>query len=26
MTTDIKKYDFKTGLPQEFEVIDIGEL
>lgn len=26
MTTDIKKYDFKPGLPQEFEVIDIGEL
>jgi AraC-like DNA-binding protein len=26
MTTDIKKYDFKTGLPQEFEIVDIGEL
>ena len=26
MTTDIKKYDFKTGLSQEFEIVDIGEL
>jgi AraC-like DNA-binding protein len=26
MTTDIKKYDFKPGLPQEFEIVDIGEL
>ncbi|MEA5427971.1 helix-turn-helix domain-containing protein [Arcicella lustrica] len=26
MTTDIKKYDFKTGLPQEFEIVDIAEL
>ena len=26
MTTDIKKYDFKPGLSQEFEIIDIGEL
>jgi AraC family transcriptional regulator, transcriptional activator of pobA len=26
MTTDIKKYDFKAGLPQEFEIVDIGEL
>lgn len=26
MTTDIKKYDFKPGLPQEFEVINISEL
>jgi AraC family transcriptional regulator, transcriptional activator of pobA len=24
MTTNIKKYDFKTGLPQEFEILDIG--
>lgn len=26
MATDIKKYDFKTGLSQEFEIVDIGEL
>lgn len=26
MTTDIKKYDFKAGLSQEFEIVDIGEL
>jgi len=26
MTRDIKRYDFKPVLPQEFEVIDIGEL
>ncbi|MDX2046362.1 MAG: helix-turn-helix domain-containing protein [Chitinophagaceae bacterium] len=26
MTTDIKKYDFKTGLPQEFEIVDIAKL
>lgn len=26
MTTDIKKYDFKTGLPQEFEIVDLAEL
>lgn len=26
MTTNIKKYDFKTGLPQEFEIVDIGHL
>lgn len=26
MTTDIKKYTFKTGLPQEFEVVGIGQL
>ena len=26
MTTDIIKYDFKTGLPQEFEIVDIAEL
>lgn len=26
MTTDIAKYEFKTGLPQEFEVLDITEL
>lgn len=26
MATDIKKYDFKAGLPQEFEIVDIGEL
>lgn len=26
MITDIKKYDFKAGLPQEFEIVDIGEL
>ena len=25
MITSIKKYDFKAGLPQEFEIIDIGE-
>lgn len=23
MTTDIKKYSFKTGLPQEFEILDM---
>ena len=26
MTTDIKKYDFKDGLPQEFEIVDLTEL
>lgn len=26
MTTDIIKYDFKTGLPQEFEIVDIARL
>jgi AraC family transcriptional regulator, transcriptional activator of pobA len=26
LTTDIKKYTFKTGLPQEFEVVGIGQL
>ena len=26
MITDIKKYDFKTGLPQEFELVNISEL
>ena len=26
MTTNIKKYTFKPGLPQEFEVVDIGQL
>jgi AraC family transcriptional regulator, transcriptional activator of pobA len=26
LTTDIKKYTFKTGLPQEFEVVSIGQL
>ena len=26
MNTDIKKYSFKPGLPQEFEIIDIGQL
>lgn len=26
MITDIKKYTFKTGLPQEFEVVGIGQL
>ena len=26
MTTEIKKYDFKTGLPQEFEIVDLVEL
>jgi len=26
MTTDIKNYDFKTGLPQEFEIVDLVEL
>lgn len=26
MKTDIIKYDFKTGLPQEFEIVDIAEL
>lgn len=26
MTTEIKKYVFKTGLPQEFEIVDIAEL
>ena len=26
MTTDIAKYEFKTGLPQEFEIFDIADL
>lgn len=26
MTTDIKKYDFKKGLPQEFEIVDLAVL
>lgn len=26
MTTDIKKYNFKSGLPQEFEIIGINKL
>lgn len=26
MTTDIKNYDFKNGLPQEFEIVDLVEL
>lgn len=26
MTTDIAKYEFKPGLPQEFEVLDIAAL
>lgn len=26
MTTDIKKYTFKPGLPQEFEIVSIGRL
>lgn len=26
MTTDIKKYDFKAGLSQEFEIVDLSEL
>lgn len=26
MTTDIIKYDFKTGLQQEFEIVDIAKL
>jgi AraC family transcriptional regulator, transcriptional activator of pobA len=26
MTKDIKKYDFKSGLPQEFEIVDLSEL
>jgi AraC-like DNA-binding protein len=26
MATDIRKYSFKPGLPQEFEVVGIGEL
>ncbi|MEO6290593.1 MAG: AraC family ligand binding domain-containing protein, partial [Ginsengibacter sp.] len=26
MKSDIKKYSFKSGLPQEFEIIDIGQL
>jgi AraC family transcriptional regulator, transcriptional activator of pobA len=26
MTTEIKKYDFKAGLPQEFEIVDIAKL
>lgn len=26
MTTNIKKYEFKTGLSQEFEIVDIAEL
>src|SRR5690349_14038069 len=26
MTKNIKKYDFKAGLPQEFEIVDLAEL
>ncbi|MGZ3921959.1 MAG: AraC family transcriptional regulator [Bacteroidia bacterium] len=26
MTTDIKKYSFKEGLPQEFEIVELAEL
>lgn len=26
MTNDIKKYDFKTGLSQEFEILDLAKL
>ncbi len=26
MTKDIKKYDFKRGLPHEFEIVDLSEL
>lgn len=26
MKTDVKKYNFKTGLPQEFEIVDLSEL
>ena len=26
MATDIKRYDFKAGLPQEFEIVDIAKL
>lgn len=26
MTTDIIKYDFKPGLPQEFEIVDLAKL
>ena len=26
MTSDIKKYSFKPGLPQEFEIVGIGQL
>ncbi|MEI6411845.1 MAG: helix-turn-helix domain-containing protein, partial [Bacteroidota bacterium] len=26
MAKDIKKYDFKTGLPQEFEIVNLSEL
>ncbi|HRP32083.1 MAG TPA: helix-turn-helix transcriptional regulator [Agriterribacter sp.] len=26
MTADIKKYDFKSGLPQEFEIVDLAKL
>ncbi len=26
MTTEIKKYSFKPGLPQEFEIVGIGQL
>lgn len=26
MTTDIKNYDFKAGLPQEFEIVDLATL
>jgi AraC family transcriptional activator of pobA len=26
LTTDIKKYTFKTGLPQEFEIVGIADL
>ncbi|MEO6175354.1 MAG: hypothetical protein ABIP27_09415 [Flavobacterium circumlabens] len=26
MTSKIEKYEFKSGLPQEFEIIDMAEL
>lgn len=26
MTTEIINYDFKTGLSQEFEIVDLGQL
>lgn len=26
MTRNIHKYDFKSGLPQEFEIVDLGQL
>src|SRR5687767_9996611 len=26
MTPDIIKYDFKSGLPQEFEIVDLAQL